>query len=360
MRGIAALLVLVTHAAGIAATGNRASNWFTLTGLFGFDNFGAIGVDLFFIISGFVMAYAVAPKSGLRPAGEFLVMRWVRVFPPYLVASLAMLAMLIVQRNYGGWLSIFNVVAFVPWFDSTSYTVPPLSVGWTLSFEISFYLMIALMITVRLSRHIAWLAGAITLLVIAGQFFTDGPFIVRWFTNPIFLEFAFGIIAYVLWRRGIFQHRRRLWGLAGVVGAAALVPQAISGTIDMAKMEYVLDGSLSMQRVLLWGIPTLLIFVSVLAFDRQCSGRMAEASAKLGDASYSLYLAHMLSLTVVTYVFEKIPFTVSPDIVFVVCLAAGLYTGFAFYRFVEKPVTRYLQHRATAVLAARDARRGSK
>ena len=172
----------------------------------------------------------------------------------------------------------------------------------------------------------------------------------RWFTNPILLEFALGIVAYVLWKSGLLMRRRWAWAVAGVIGGAVLVPQALSGTIPMAKMEFIVDNSLSLQRVMMWGLPMFFIFLSVLAFDRVRSGRLSYLSAKLGDASYSLYLAHIPAILGLTVVLGLVPFTIAPDAVFILCIAVGLLAGFLYYRHVERPMKTYLEHRAASLL----------
>jgi exopolysaccharide production protein ExoZ len=345
MRGIAALLVLTSHAAGIAVLSGTPSGWFTPRDLFNFDKFGAVGVDLFFIISGFVMAYAAAPKAGRKAAGNFLLMRWVRVAPPYLLASLIMIPIVIFQGRPPSGMGIFNTIAFVPWLDTATYSVPPLNVGWTLSFEISFYLLVAVMVAVGWSHRMLWLAGVMVAMVAVGLVFTDAPLIVRWFTNPMFLELALGIIAYAVWKRGVLDRRKWPWAAAGVAGAALLIPQVISGDNPMATMENIVDGSMSLQRVMLWGLPAFLIFVAALAFDRARSGCFASLSAKLGDASYSIYLIHIPAIVCATFVLRRLPFTIAPDAVFLMFIAVGLAAGALFYRYVERPMTSYLQHR---------------
>ncbi|MDJ0338362.1 acyltransferase [Cryobacterium sp. PH31-O1] len=350
MRGVAATLVLATHAIGIAA--DTSTGWFTLRDVFNFDEFGAIGVDLFFIISGFVMAYAVADRSGVGPAAGFLGMRWVRVAPPYIIASLIMLPIAIFQNMPPTGLALFNAISFVPWLDSAEYSVPVLYLGWTLSFEVSFYLLVAITVSSGLSRKIGWLGVAMVVMVALGQLFTGAPFLVRWFTNPILLEFTLGILAYVIWKRGLLIQYKWFWACAGVVSIAALIPVAVSGDIPMAKMESIMDGSMSLDRVILWGVPTFFIFAAVLAFDWQRAGRFSRLCASLGDASYSVYLIHVPALACVTFLLRRLPYNVPADVIFLACMVVGLASGFLFFRLLERPLTAFLRGRA-AKLAVR-------
>src|ERR1041384_6244035 len=95
-RGIAATAVVFHHAADevgkipAVAAGARAfhiGHWIN-------TDVGAVGVDLFFVISGFIMSYT-ARRGGLREARDFMVRRLVRIYPLYWACSLIMIAVLL-------------------------------------------------------------------------------------------------------------------------------------------------------------------------------------------------------------------------------------------------------------------------
>jgi exopolysaccharide production protein ExoZ len=134
MRGVAALLVVFAHAVDLVQSQPQLGDS-KLAGIGHLANFGAIGVDLFFIISGFVMALSVARLSGGQAARRFLRLRWIRVTPPYLIACglLICLHAVVAVPGVVPWRAVVNAAVFVPVFDRIGYTSPVLEVGWTLS-----------------------------------------------------------------------------------------------------------------------------------------------------------------------------------------------------------------------------------
>jgi len=361
LRGIAALLVVIAHSVDSAQT--FGPQFLQERGHLA--NFGAVGVDLFFVISGFVMAYSVAGgKDGVREASFFLVNRWIRVAPPYLVVSLVLLLLAglaqaaVLPRKvlfallFVPWIpaqhapptgSVLNLLLFVPWADTASFSEPPLPVGWTLSFEFTFYLMVAAMVALGQRRRIGWLAVGLVIVVVVGRIVPLNGFLWSWFTNPILLEFAMGIAAYSVWRTGALDRARWLGLSVGAVGAAALVLTAIFGYGQISEAGFVLDGSLSMQRALVWGLPCAAVFVGVISVRQRRSTLLSRATAGLGDASYSVYLVHIPVLAAVVALVQALHPTAPPALVLLLCVPAGVAGGFVMHRVLERPLTRRLQ-----------------
>ena len=96
---------------------------------------GAIGVDLFFVISGFVMALTAARFTGAHGAGTFLALRFVRIAPLYYLACLAMLVLVFNPGAQLGRETLLNSITFIPVFDDGRYSWPVHYLGWTLAFE---------------------------------------------------------------------------------------------------------------------------------------------------------------------------------------------------------------------------------
>lgn len=349
LRGVAAVLVVTTHAASMVFDTPQAAAPF-LIGSFGqFRGFGAVGVDLFFIISGFVMAFSVAGKpDGPRGAGRFLVLRWIRVGPPYLIVT-ALMAVVLFRTHGLDWRSLWNAILFVPVFDGGGYTVTPLVIGWTLSFEFTFYLLIALAVLVRQARRVAYVGLLIAALVAIGLLVPHGTFLVDWITNPIYLEFAMGILAHLAWAHGWFDRARALWGLLGLAGLAALVVQLVTGFGGIADMYSTLDGSLSLERTIRWGLPCLAVFAGCVALWRSTGrGPAGRALTELGDSSYSLYLIHLPVVMVLHRLLLLSPVALPADLAFAATVLVSVAAGVVYYRLVERPVTRMLRSRFEA------------
>lgn len=355
MRGIAAVLVVMAHSIALAVSGQAAEGWAVVDHLGNFEDFGAIGVDLFFVISGFVVAYSVASVTGRRNAVLFLAKRWARIAPPYWTVGFAMVALSLLgllRTVHIDAASVFNLIMFVPWADTSTYTIPPLYVGWTLSFEFSFYLLVAVIVAFGLAQRMELLALALVVMVGQGLVIPTDVFILRWFSNPILLEFALGISAYLLWSSRWIHSHRRLCISSGLLGVGALAVQLVVGYGGIWDMGAVLDGSLSLSRVIMWGIPSFLIFVAVLPLRLGVSFAGA-GLARLGDSSFSGYLVHIPVLYVLGRALEVSPLKLQADIVAVVGTAVAVTTGFVYFRVVETPVTAWAMNRVKSAAGAK-------
>ena len=160
LRGFAAALVVVLHATGQPFGMEASKPWVWMR--------GHAGVDIFFVISGFVMAIS-ATGQGRPTAGEFLRRRILRIVPLYWIFTLVMLAKILAVKVHPGLgrdvvhlqTPIGYVLAslfFIPYRNSQGDIAPVLAVGWTLSFEMLFYLLFALALKWKVEpRYGCWL-----------------------------------------------------------------------------------------------------------------------------------------------------------------------------------------------------------
>ena len=116
-------------------------------------SFGAAGVDIFFVVSGFIMVVTTM-KRDMAP-GEFLLHRIARIVPVYWVVTILLFAIVMygfkpvgIMRMQPDWLA--KSLLFIP-FDRDGRVEPIISVGWTLNYEMFFYLLFALGLFVRLA-----------------------------------------------------------------------------------------------------------------------------------------------------------------------------------------------------------------
>ena len=175
---------------------------------------GIAGVDLFFVISGFVMVYASEPLYA-RTGGPstFFMHRVIRIVPLYwLVTGLYLLIAVIIPAFDKGY--SFNMVAaslfFIPYMKPEGVMQPIVGQGWTLNYEMMFYVIFALAVVG--SRQVA-VAIALSTLVgacIAGWALQPLPPMMAFWTNPIILEFTYGMLIAVAWREGFKLRRQSL------------------------------------------------------------------------------------------------------------------------------------------------------
>jgi exopolysaccharide production protein ExoZ len=288
LRGVAASMVVLSHTTPYMV--------------------GAAGVDIFFVISGFII-YRVS--QGREPIA-FLKDRARRILPVYYLFSLPWAAFAIAAGIFTLPMAITSATL---WPIVGAPMLPVLKSGWTLSFEVLFYVATAATLAwpkLRRALPVLWA------LSLAGAILTGSP-VLRFIGNPIIVEFAFGIlIARMGWRN------RRL-------GAVAMA-LALTAFVAMGWMHIDLDSPIAVFDMALpwrwaeWGIPAALLVWGALQFEDLLTARHWRPLEYLGDASYSLYLTNLL----VTTLIRGLP----APLLFLICMAVGIVA----YRYVERPI----------------------
>ena len=167
------------------------------------DYVGAAGVDLFFVISGFVMAMIVA-RPGAFDGREFWIRRIARVVPAYWVITFVVFALALAMPSLfssttADLPSLVTSLFFVALDHGDGDTVPLLVVGWTLNYEIFFYACVALTAGLFADRRLIGASILMICLVAAGLWLKpENPSLV-FYTDPILLEFVFGILVFQTW-----------------------------------------------------------------------------------------------------------------------------------------------------------------
>ncbi len=335
LRGLAAGAVLVDH---IALELHRYSGQISAATADALDA-GRAGVDVFFVISGFIMAYIAAPCFGsIVQSKRFLLRRVVRIIPAYWFYTTLMLTVLLLSpgllRHAG--LTLPYVLAsylFFPYAQPGSGDINPLlELGWTLNYEMYFYVLFAVAMLLPRRRGFPLLAGFFGVAVLTG-FFISQPVSVYYWTRPIILEFLAGVAVGLAYLRG-FRISRRTAFAAAATGLVWFV------LLARFKGDEV--------RPLVLGIPAFLFIAAAVLPRRAEPSREARLPWRVlllvGDASYSLYLSHM-------FVVRAVTMTVPPRLfgmfyVPVYCalaIAAAVSLALVSYRVIEVPGKAVLQ-----------------
>lgn len=332
LRGVAALLVVALHLnvslhdiegrIGRSAIANFAS-WY---------EFGGIGVDLFFLISGFVMAFTMSQYAGR--AGSFMRQRFLRIAPLcYVVSGVWILILVLADRPLSA-AGIFSGITFLPILPT--YTEPTFRVLWTLSFEFAFYMLVFLTLSLRLGpKHLFFITCA------AGTFgfAVNLPLpLMRWLTHPVLLEFCLGIAAFLMWENRIWS--RQSLRIGASVGAALLVSEALWLPLIETNPTWVIEGLSVGRRLIFWCVPAFFLLNFLLEWKPSPS-RTTRAAQAVGDASYSIYLTHLIAVYAIT---EFVP--LPPDARWLLGFICSVLLGLAVYRWVERPLVRVLVHRS--------------
>lgn len=313
LRAFAALNVVLFH------TIITAENYGFDTNLIAnLEGWGANGVDLFFVISGFVMLYTQLENK--RSVRGFLISRVIRIVPIYWILTITVIVLDLVFP-----LAFINKVVTTDWalasfgFVSAIWlgfgTSPIVYVGWTLELEMVFYLVFGASLWFR-SWAIALTVAVVTLLATA---FATSLFIIS--------EFIAGLLIALLFKR--FEIR--------TLGKTSLIVGGILLLISInSEIRALID-----SRPILWGIPSALIVYGAVVTTQVNSS----IGKLLGDASYSIYLIQVLSIPVFYKSLSSADLNVNSDITAVICLLATAVAGTIFYLTIEKPITRFLKRR---------------
>lgn len=309
LRAFAALAVVFFHAA------ERSGYAFAI---------GAAGVDVFFVISGFIM-WVIINRRPVSPA-RFLVDRVRRIVPVYWLATGAMVAGGLVGLFPNLVLTTEHVVAsflFVPERSPSSGEIWPVLVqGWTLNYEMFFYAVFAASLLVPSRLRLPAVAALFVLLVALGSLTESGDPLVATYTRPIILEFVAGMLIGQLWLS------RRVPG-AGV--ALGLIAVALAGFAAIAVLRLPFD-----ERVC--GPLACALVCGAAALDRDGTVRLFRLPALLGDASYSIYLWHTFAISVSAKAGGMLG--LPPALVFTVSVLSGVLAGLCGYYLVERPLLR--------------------
>lgn len=322
LRALAALLVVVVH----------SSEVLRLLGMSGaLTEAASVGVDLFFVISGFIMVHNTNQKP-IEPLG-FLLNRITRVAPLYwLLTTFVFAIALTFPKLLGGTdadtLDFLKSLLFIPYERGDGTIRPMLFVGWSLNYEIFFYLIFAaaLCFKSRTTRLVVPLLVLI-LLVLLGEILRPVGPEARFLTRPIILEFGLGMLLAEIFPRLPTSKR------AGYVATGLLVVALV-----LLLPSAAIDGT----RYPIAALPSVLIVGAALVLERAGLVPVCPWAILIGNASYSLYLTHPFVAQAITKVAQKLsvltPAT-APFILGLIFVSASI-TAILVWRYIEKPLGR--------------------
>lgn len=329
LRGLAALAVAIVHLwfgfASYVDSRDAAPTWSNVV--------SQSAVAAFFVISGAVMVISSHRLFGsARGTLTFWRRRAVRVLPPYWIATLlfAGVALWLGLPAEPGFIA--RSLAFIPDGGSAVPFLPFLWPGWTLFYELAFYLVFGAFVFAGRAQAVALTALVLTGLVVAGLLWRCDSYLWVALTQPVLLLFVAGMGAGLLLDAG---RAAPVW-LRALAAAAAVAVMALSP----AMREQVIE-----TDWLIWaGLPGVLLFVAVAGGP--VPARLARPSDVFGDLSYALYLLHIPFAHAWMQVFNVwLPHPGGSLGYMVAGLPLLLALSFAFHRWIERPLTGWLNAR---------------
>jgi exopolysaccharide production protein ExoZ len=297
------------------------------------------GVDIFFVISGFIMVYTTRRKAGTKDALTFIKRRVLRIYPLYWVWTSSLLALWLggVAERLWHYSAKYLICSYllIPSFNGM-YFQPLLGQGWTLSFEMFFYLVFGCAILLKLtSGKLPFLAAAFAVLVLLGRFLAPNSGMRYLLTNPIILEFLFGVfVAEVIMRLPAIRSdrlARRLPIVTMSLGALALLCTVKLQNADSMRFAF-------------YGIPAFFIVLGAAMLGSASAPRLL---VYLGDCSYSIYLTHVFFALAYASALKHLPifYRLPPDAAIVLAGTITIALSSFSYSLLERPLTKALSYK---------------
>jgi len=295
---------------------------------------GAAGVYIFFVISGFIMAFTSRHDGGADNAVAFFLRRVWRVVPLYWLATAIYALRLVVGSEPPSLGEMLQSLFFIPYFDQNQIYYPVLGPGWTLNFEMYFYLVFAFSLLLPRALGIAAVAvlfgGSVWLGWFTGwQDRTSGVFL-AFFTDPIIAYFLLGIGVHLV------AGRLRLSRGPILAGLAIATALGLLACLVVPEPPWLFAAGMLV-------IAPLAVYLAVQA-PSWGQGLASRTTVLLGDASYSLYLTHSFVLGPGITLFMLLhPVPAMAPIFIVAALLACATVGILCYLYVEKPLLALLR-----------------
>lgn len=339
LRGLAALAVVLHHASGAilvhyAVQKNDFYAW------------GAGGVDLFFIISGFIMMYITFGKD--VSVKNFLYKRIIRIYPVFYVYATIALVIFIISPDS------INRSASLPTKVLPSYLLIPytefvnlVQVAWTLAYEVHFYFLFAVSLLFFNKYRYIFVGLFLSVFSISSLLDYDS-FYLNYMSDPIILEFLLGMILYFLVLK---KSMKDMWCLIFFA--------------SIAFFTLIVNNGLP-ERVLYYGGSSFVLMYVLLTLDYKSTFQnkdniVSKFLIRLGDSSYSLYLSHLFVIGAGVIIFNKLSLiNDSTSQLIIIFLSVGaVIWGWLSYNVIEKPLISFFMQENTTRFLKKILRRSS-
>lgn len=336
LRALAALLVVYCHSLDLQVKHavSHQQNFFHL------QDFGAIGVDIFFVISGFIISFIGHNINGPGQTYEFLKKRFARINPYYYLVSVIAFAIFLSQ-NHGEFTfkSVLKTMTLLPVEPGTEIWWPVLAIGWTLSFEWFFYLLFAALIYKNIKSKEVYLIIMLLILVAIGVTVNSPLIIIQFITHPIILEFGAGALLGWLFRNKRVPNALAFTSL--IISIACFVMLIQSGYGRVSESDEVLSGRVTFSRLFYFGIPSILLVFGCVFLEAGSKLRTIWENPTLqllGNASYSIYLVHTIVFSLLGMLYDRLGMIGPPDVLILIQLALATIFGVICHLSIEKKI----------------------
>jgi peptidoglycan/LPS O-acetylase OafA/YrhL len=338
LRAVAAMLVLFGHTLGAASRIGGYQSAKLATGL---------GVDIFFVISGFIMVFAsdrLFTQDGA--ARQFLGRRVARVVPLYWVSTTAIVVLILLgSKGWSGLPSTSYIASsylFIPNDEFGSVdgiAFPLLSLGWTLNYEMLFYVIFSVFLFLPRNKAVGCTLITMATIVLVGAASDPASIILQTWSQPIILEFALGMVLGCA-----FLQNSRLPRPVSVILLVLAITWIVFDPLQIVALKQTPN---DFSRLFGWGMPAFMIVASAILTPWSMPAKIEKPALLLGDSSYSLYLTHPFVLIALEKIWPRIfgPHLLSLMVVF--ALTGAIVLAVIVRQLIEAPLDAALKRALT-------------
>jgi peptidoglycan/LPS O-acetylase OafA/YrhL len=325
LRALAATIVILAHL-------------FPALAALGFHRFGGQGVDLFFVISGFIM---VSTTRVSRPTPiAFLRARLTRIVPAYWAMTFVMFAAAMIfpkspESTSASLPDLVRSLLFIPFLKGGRHVTPLLFVGWTLNYEMIFYALFAIGLSfVSYLRGMIFVLAALAAAAAFGAAYRPAETILSFYSSPVILEFGFGAVVGMMASLIKDTPRPCARELTVLVLAVSIICLFAFPYLN------VFGGF----RIFQAGIPSMAIVACALALERWGMSVRNTFLIEIGNASYVVYLTHVFIILPSSMIFHPSASHALIDVGFIIAeIGMSLTVGVVVHARVERPFLRWLR-----------------
>ena len=311
LRAFAAINVAILHLIATASAYGFEPKYLSIL-----SGWGNNGVDVFFVLSGFIILHSQLQKK--RSFGDFLRFRIIRIVPIYWFVTIALISCYLIfpSTAFNSKIPSLEHILQSLFFLSSlnnNVSVPVVGVGWTLEFEMLFYFIFGLsLIFMKWNKSYLFIFLCLIILTIVTS-------------NFILIEFLFGMLIAIAFNNYKIQNKHAL--IVATVGFLLLL-LSINRSDDIIAF-----------RVAVWGIPSAMIIFG-LVYAKQYDNNFLRY---LGDASYSIYLIHAFIISAFYKVITISSISINYDLLAIIGLFMSVSCGALMYSYIEKPMTSLIK-----------------
>jgi peptidoglycan/LPS O-acetylase OafA/YrhL len=301
---------------------------------------GANGVPLFFVISGLVIVLSsqklTNDKDGWR---KYAIKRIIRIVPLYwLITSykvgIMILSAGLILHSELDFANILKSYFFIPTLNIDGEIKPILGVGWTLNFEMFFYLLFTTALFIRVNTIL--FSGVIILILTVLSFFKtpDWPIFLKFYADPIIINFLLGMLSAVLLTKN--------WRIPKFISIVMIVLGLI---FLFSPLQYHLH-FFKLNSAFVNALASFTIVYFCCNLEKRSVVHIPQIILFFGAASYSLYLVHPVIAPLSPLFFKKIGL-INPLLSVSFCIILALIAAAIVYNYFEKPVSKFLNKKYT-------------